>query len=356
MHTVEVHTAIEAVAQGEWDSFTAGQPFAQHRWLRLAETVVADYEPRYVLVRRQGRLVAAAIGALEHRLQNPALDAKFGWLVRKSPFLLVSVPMTATTGLLVGAGPDPDADLRALLDAIRGLVRSERFRFCIIDHLPMDHPAIAAQRGYCQLAWLPDTDLVLRWPSFDDYLRYLPRKKRHEITRTLRRAESDGLVVKQLVPTPDDGPTLDRLVANVVRRHGGSRRFTPDLFAKAAAALGTDLTVFGAHRHGRLVGCLAVLRCGDELDARWIGRDYELTTGTAVYPALITACVQGAIASGARRLHFGAGAYATKKHFGVSMEPRTRLFAARNPAVTRLMARVGRRFEPPGLPRQEDTP
>ena len=351
MRTVELVSTIEAVAPEEWDALSGDRPFAAHRWLRLAEAVITDYRPRYLLVRRQGRLVAAAMGALEHRLQNPVLDARFGWLVRRSPFFLISVPLTSTCGLLVDDSPDPQAELAELLRAVRAVTRKEGFRFSIIDHLTLRHPAIAAQRNFCQLAWLPDVHLDLRWATFDEYLDDLPRKKRHEIKRTQRHSEREGIVVSPLVPTPEHAPTLDRLVANLVQRHGGTRRFQPDLFGRAAAVLGSDLTLLAAHLDSRLVGCVSLLRCDDVIDVRWIGRDYERTTGTAVYPALLTACVRTAIASGAGRLHFGAAAYATKKHYGVTLEPRTRLFAARSPAVTWAMGRLGHRFEPPGLPR-----
>lgn len=349
MHTVETLTTIDAVPAGEWDLLAGDHAFAQHRWLRLAEGLLAEHRPRYLLLRRQGRLVAAAVGALEHRLQNPRLDARFGALVRRSPFLHITVPMTATPGLLVEAGADPEPGLRALLQTIRAVVRRERYRFCILDHLPLDHPAFALQRGYCRLAWLPDTGLDVTWASFEDYLAGLPRKKRQEIKRTQRRAEREGIVVKPLTPAPEHSPALDRMVAEVVRRHGGTRQFQPDLFVKAAAALGDDLTVLAAHRHGQLVGCVALVRGGDMLDVRWIGRDYEHTADTAVYHALLTGCVQTAISAGARRLHFGAGAYESKKQFDVSLEERSRLFAARSRAVTWLMGRLGHHFEPPGL-------
>jgi uncharacterized protein len=348
---VELARTIDTVAPDEWDALSGDRPFAGHRWLRLAESVIAGYRPRYLLVRRYGRLVAAAMGTLEGRLQNPVLDTRFGWLLRRSPFLSISMPLTSTCGLLVADAGNQQTELATLLRAIRTVTRKERYRFSVIDHLAPEHPAVAAaQRSHCRLALPPEVHLDLRWSTFDDYLSELPRKKRHEIRRTQRRSEREGIVVEPLVPTAEQAPTLDRLVAGLVRRHGGTRQFQPDLFGTAAAVLGDDLTVLAAHRNGRLVGCVALLRCGEVIDARWIGRDYERTAGTAVHHALLTACVRTAVSTDARRLRLGATAYRTKQHYGVTVEPRTRLFAARNPAVTRLVDRLGHRFEPQGLP------
>lgn len=326
-------SSIGEVAAEEWDELGGAVPFAGHRWLRLAETVLAEHRPRYVLVRRGGTLVAAAVGSLEHRLQNPALDARLGRLLRRRPFLHVALPMTASTGLL----GDETAEL---LGAVLAYVRRERLLFCVVDHLPA---SFATPPGYCKLGWLPETRLDLKWASFEEYLAFLPSKKRREIRRTQRRAVREGIVVEPAIPED----AFDAMVADVTRRHGGTRHYLPGLFRTAATALGPDLTLLAARRDGAPAGCIALLRSGDDLVVRWIGRDYSLTTGTAVYHALLTACVRSAIGSGARTLRFGAAAYSSKKQFGVELEPRIRLFAARSGAVTWLMGRVGRRFDPP---------
>ncbi|RSN12492.1 hypothetical protein DMB42_09730 [Nonomuraea sp. WAC 01424] len=340
MYSVDVLGSIGEVGAREWDALADGVPFVRHRWLGLAERVLAEHRPRYLLVRKDGGLVAAAVCALEHRLHNPVLESRFGRLTRRWPFLQVQAPMTATSGLLGGEGPQR----RVLLRAIRSLVRSERLLFCVVDHLPY----AAGQPGYCRLGWLPETLLDLTWPSFEAYLDHLPRKRRAELRRTQRRAEREGIEVRPLAGGA--GADLDRMVAAVDRRHGPHVFYRPGLFPEAAGALGADLTVLAAHRNGTPAGCVALLRDGDELVARWIGRDYAATEGTAVYHALLTACVRAAVGSGARTLRLGGAAYETKKQFGVRLEPRSRLFAARSGFVTRLVGGLGHHLDPPQLP------
>ncbi|MFI7696524.1 GNAT family N-acetyltransferase [Nonomuraea sp. NPDC049655] len=347
MYSVEVAASIGEVGAGEWDALADGVPFVRHHWLALAERVLSGHRPRYLLVRKDGGLVAAAVCALEHRLHNPVLESRFGRLTRRWPFLQVQAPMTATSGLLGGEGPQR----RVLLRAVRSLVRRERLLFCVVDHLPY----AAGQPGYSRLGWLPETLLDLTWPSYEAYLDHLPRKRRAEIRRTQRRAAREGIEVRPLTPGPGGEPDrlLDRLgpmVAAVDLRHGPHVFYRPRLFTEAAGALGADLTVLAARRDGAPVGCVALLRDGDELVARWIGRDYARTEGTAVYHALLTACVRAAVGSGARRLRLGGAAYETKKQFGVRLEPRSRLFAARGAMVTRLVGGLGHRLDPPQLP------
>jgi predicted N-acyltransferase len=335
--SIDAVDTIDRVDAAEWDGLCADHGYARHRWLRLAEAVMAGQRARYLLVRRDGRLVAAAAATIEHRLQDPRLDARLGWIVRRAPYLLVGVPLMAVPGLL--AGDDP-AGHGALLAAIRDHARRERFAFRVIDNLPAEHPAWRAQRDHVRLGWLPGTRLDIVWPSYEDYLAALPRKKRQEIRRGERRAAAEDIAVAPWTPAADEAPVLDRLVGDVLRRHGDIHELAPDLFARAAAILGDDLTVLAVRRRDRLAGCVALLREGEDLAAKWIGRDYAQTGGTAAYHAIVAGCVRTAIGLGVRRLHLGAAAYDTKRQFGVSLEPRGRLFATRSRALDRCLRGV----------------
>ncbi|MFN8487394.1 MAG: GNAT family N-acetyltransferase [Caldilineaceae bacterium] len=330
MQTVDVLYAIDEIDPQEWDAVCSNRAFVTHRWLRLAESVLAEYEPRYLLVRRQGRLVAAAIGTLEHQFRNPTLQAKAGWILRAFPCLRIAMPMMATSGLLVHS--DGGEELGALLEAIHAFVKRQRISFYTLDHLAVQHPvwALAPQRNYRQLAMLPETHLDIAWASYEDYLAALPRKKRKEIGRMERHAIDEGIVVQPIVPSPENSTVLDQLVGNLLHRYGETNRYAPNLFLRAATVLGDDLTILSAQRNGQLVGCTALLRSGNEVSAKWIGRDYARTAETAVYYAMVAGCVRQSIEMGAQRLHLGAAAYETKKQFGVGLEAQNEAFATRS--------------------------
>jgi len=57
MQTIEVHHTVADLA-GEWDELSGGVAFAGHRWLRLVEAVRPDLQPRYLVVRRGGRMIS----------------------------------------------------------------------------------------------------------------------------------------------------------------------------------------------------------------------------------------------------------------------------------------------------------
>jgi hypothetical protein len=337
-YTVEICRTAADIDPDEWNALCGGVAFAAHRWLRLVEAARPDLEPRYILVRRHGRVAAAAVGTIGHRLHNPRLEATLGAVLRRWPALHVGNPVTGTHGLLVAQAPDPDPG--PLLQAIQDCVERERFLLSLIDQLPPHHPVWAARHGQQRLPWLPVARLHLPVATFEQFLAGLPRKKRQEIRRGQRHSEREGITVQRLVPADDDGPHLDRLVANVLRRHDETFAFAPGLFLKARAVLGDDLIVLATYRHGHLVGCVALLRDNDELTAKWIGRDYERTDRSTAYHALVTQCVRTAIELGAGLLHLGAAAQETKHQFGVQWEARGRLLASRSRTANRWFGKL----------------
>ena len=73
-----VLTSIEQVAAADWNAMSGARAFVDHPWLRFTEAALANYEPRYVLLRRGGRLEAAAVCSVDRRFANPALQRRAG--------------------------------------------------------------------------------------------------------------------------------------------------------------------------------------------------------------------------------------------------------------------------------------
>ena len=66
----EIVTSIDRVTESDWNALCGGRAFVDHRWLRMVESVLANYEPRYVLLRRDGHLEGAAVCALDRRFST----------------------------------------------------------------------------------------------------------------------------------------------------------------------------------------------------------------------------------------------------------------------------------------------
>ena len=336
--TVEVVRSIGEVAPREWDDLAAGRPFARHRWLRLAESVLAGHEPRYVLLRNGQRVEAAAVCAVKRRFEHAGLQRVAGGVLHHFPALRCAIPIAFDPGLLVRPGTHAPLREEALLAALDRLSTRERATFTKLEYLSPQAdiwPALR-QSGYHDISMLRETALDIAWPSFDGYLAGLPRKKRKDLAKLRQRAAAEGIEVAPLRPSPETAPRLWRLVANVLRRHGAEENYHAELFLRAQAVLGDDLLVLVARREGEIVGCASLLADGGETAAKWLGLDYDRTWGTATYLSLLVECIAQSIARGATRLRTGATAYETKRHLGAVPTPRVGAIALRSRLLNHL--------------------
>jgi predicted N-acyltransferase len=342
---IEVVRRIADVPADTWDAIGAGRPFVSHRWLGLAESVLAGHEPRYVLLERNGRLEAAAVCAVQRHVQHPGLQRVAGGLLRHFPSLRCAIPIAFVPGLLIPPGADEPRLAAGLLAAIERLAARERAPFTKVEYLA---PAAATwpalrRAGYHQIDMWPDTAVEIAWTSFDAYVSHLPRRKQRDINRIRQRAADEGITVAPLHPTASTAPRLWQLFDNVMRRHGAMETYHPDLFLRASAILGPELLVLAARRQGEIVGCASLLTSGHETTAKWLGLDYGRTWGTATYLTLLMECIAQAIASGTSRLCTGATADETKRHLGARPEARSGAVLVRGRLFNHLAGAVVRR-------------
>jgi len=317
-------SSIEQVASAEWNALCGTRAFVDHNWLRFIEAALLGHQPRYVLLRRGGNLVAAAVCAVERRFANPALQQRAGWVLRQLPCVRCAVPVVSECGLVFQAGVDEEPLVPALLAGLRRLAIRERALFTTVGHVPFHAGTWQAARaaGCTPISQWQNTTLAIEWSSFDDYLAARPGDDRHEIRRMRRRAEREGITVEHAPLASQELPFLWRLIGNVQRRHNGDTAYADDLLERALAILDTDVHLLVARQSDETIGCVVLVRNQDELIAKWLGLDYERTLNTATYFASLTASVDLAIKLGVRRLRLGATAYSTKQQFGVTIEDR----------------------------------
>jgi predicted N-acyltransferase len=347
-YTFDIVHQISDIAAEEWDDLAVAgaAPFARHRWLRLAESVLIGHEPRYLLVRAGGRLEAAAVCAVRRRFEHPGLQRAAGRALRYFPGLRCALPIAFASGLLVRPGEDVPRRVAVLLAALDRLAARERAAFAKLEYLSPCEGVWPALRhaGFWQIGMWADTALEIAWPSFDGYLASLPAKKRKDVAKVRRRAAAQGIEVAPIRPSVDTAPQLWQLVANVLRHHGAEQTYHPDLFLRAADVLGDDLLVLAARREGQIVGCAGLLTSGAETSAKWLGLDYDRTWGTATYLSLLLECIAQAVAGGATCLRLGATAYDTKRHLGAVVAPRAGAVALRGRLLNHVASAVFHRL------------
>ena len=259
------------------------------------------------------------------------------------PHLLIAFPGYDTG--LVGAPTAADAVVTAVAS-----VASAAGALPAYVYLPPDEPLLASLRraGYVTGLVAATALLDLAKPSFSAYLASLPRKRRNEMQRELRRFADAGATV-EVLPAPAAAGVLDEvaeLEASVSRHHGRPEAASRPaaVNARLAAAFGEDMLVVVARHRGRCVASATLFRHGDELHGRSAGIDHRPARPIfAHFVAAYATPVRIACDLGLHRVGFGIAAFPAKVARGARLVP---LAAAlppdAPPSLLRLLERTDR--------------
>jgi predicted N-acyltransferase len=329
--TTEIIESINQVDPCEWDHLVQNRPFANWQWLELTESVLINHQPRYVLIRRYGDLQAGIVSALQTRFQNPLFQSTLGWAIRRYPGLRCSLPLSCDPGLLISHQASVAELLPVLMQGLEDLIQREHISYHTIDHIWPTMPLwkFLQSRGYHRIEHLSEIYLDIQWVSFEDYLKSLTSKKRGQYRRIGRRLEENGISLAVADPLAEDAQTLQNLVNNVFQRHREPNLYVEDLFSRASRLMGDDFKLIIARKNGCPIGCLAMLRNGNEWIGKWVGLDYEQTWNTHTYYGLSAECLRQAIEAGGQRLRMGTTGYQTKRDLAAVEENRIGALAFR---------------------------
>jgi len=216
--------------------------------------------------------------------------------------------------------------------------------------MPPDEPLLAALRraGYVTGLVAATARLDLDEPSFPAYLASLPRKRRTEIRRELRRFEAAGASIEVLL-APAAGPVMGEvaaLEASVSARHGRPEPVSQPaaVNGRLAAAFGEDMLVVVARHGGRCVASATLFRHGDELHVRSAGIDHEAARPIfAHFVATYATPVRLACDLGLRRVGFGIAAFRAKVARGARLVPLAAALPPHTPpSLLRMLERTDR--------------
>jgi predicted N-acyltransferase len=277
------------VDEAAWDALSGeDHPFVEHAFLRSLEDercVGADagWQPAHVLVRDGDALVGAApVYVKDHSQGEYVFD--WGWAdaseragIPYYPKLVVAVPFTPATGprLLVHPSADAPEVRAALVQGIRAVADAVGASSVHALFVPeVEAEALAGlglrRRLSYQFHWEDHG-----YGDFEGWLATLTSKRRKELRRERRQAESLGLdlAVERVVDWPErDLHALFRCYATTIAQHGWSAAYlTESWFLALPERLGHRALVATARRHGALVAGSLAFQRGRHLYGRYWG-------------------------------------------------------------------------------------
>jgi len=327
---VHVHSAVAQVAAAEWDRLAAHEPelatpFLSHAWLDALEQSGAvapeqGWSPRHLVLRRAGRLVAAA-PAYVKRDSDGDFSRDWHWAeaagragIPYYPKLVVGVPFTPVAGrrLLAAEGEDRAALTRAAAAALRELCREEGIRSLQVLLPPEDEARALEAEGLALRL-----DFRYRWVNagyrdLDEFLARFSSKRRSAIRRERAAPARQGISIRTVRGDElADAPSLwardvARLhEASVSRMPWGRRFLGRPFYDRVLRAMPGSVEVVEARREGRLVAMAFNVASAERLYGRYWGAIEEhpfLHFNVALYHS-----VEECIRRGTRAFDGGAG-------------------------------------------------
>lgn len=254
-----------------WDRLLFAQsaptPFMRHAFLSALHTngcatTATGWTPRFFLLERQGKLVAAcAIYIKSHSQGEFVFD--FGWArayhqhgLNYHPKVVCAVPFIPVPGsrLLARSPEDRALLVRHLLDWV------EAERLTGLHCLFASNEDVLAFQG---AGMLPRHTVQFHWSntqpgytSFDDFLANLSQEKRKKIRQERRKVAEAGVTFKVLQGsniTPADWDFFYHCYERTYLEHGNPPYFNRAFYASMAADMPEDWVLFIAEQHGQAI-------------------------------------------------------------------------------------------------------
>ena len=327
---LEVLTGISQVPAKEWDALFAHEPetaspFLRHAFLSALEesgsaTPSTGWAPRHLLLRRDGRLVAAAPTYLKEGSEGDfGRDWEWAGAAARAgapyyPKVVVGVPATPVTGrrLLVAAGEPRAAAVARLVQEALALVRAEQagglhVLFPTAEEALELEAAGLARRVDFQYHWRNQGDATMA-----QFLARFPSKRRNALRRELRAPAEQGITIRtvrgdELAHDPggwaDDCYELHRTSTDQMA--WGMRWVNQAFYQLVLSRMADAVEVVEARHHGRLVGMAFNLASRTTLYGRYWGAiDHHpfLHFNVALYHS-----IDQCLARGVQRFEGGAG-------------------------------------------------
>jgi predicted N-acyltransferase len=323
MAEIELREGIAGVPREEWNALVGEEsPFLEWDWLAGLEQAGAvggrtGWEPRPLLVREGGRLIAACpVYVKQHSEGEFVFDGSWAHAAERAgmayyPKLLVGVPFTPVTGgrCLVAAGRDRAQGARLLARALRELCVASRFSGVHVNFCREEEIAPLADSGY-----LLRLGLQYHWQNagyrcFEDYLGAFRSKRRNQIRRERRALAEQGVEVQVLVGDEIGSELVDpifRLYRSTVEQHYWGRQYLNRTFFELLIERFRHRLCFVlARQRGELVAGTANVLKNGALYGRYWGALRSLRH--LHFNVCYYAAIEWAIAHGISRFEPGAG-------------------------------------------------
>ena len=218
--------------------------------------------------------------------------------------------------------------VRAVCDAMEQLARQERVGILAFKDFDESYTTLLAglqDEGFCRVRNLPTTELDIRFPNFEEYLKSLSRVSRDGLKRKFKQVDAGVPIALEVADRLDDG-ALDETYAlylqTVAHNHEMQFEIVPKaFFVEMARRLPGQAKFFLWRLDGRLIAFAFCLVSGELFHDYYLGFDYAVAHQYHLYFVRFRDLVRWCIAHRIPRYEMGQTVYEPKRRLGFTFVP-----------------------------------
>jgi len=248
-------------------------------------------------------------------------------------------------GFSIVPGVSKVAAIDALADVIYRISRAEKLRGKIAAVLVKDfynsslkYTKELEEFKYHDFLVEPNMIVPIKWKTFDEYLMAMSKKYRSR-TKTIRKKgeeiERKNFSAEEIAK---NASIIDKLYLNVhMKAKFRMATLTPDYFVEMKTVLADRFTFTAYMLKGKMVGFKTSFLLKKDVEAHFIGLDYDINKTYELYQNILYDYVAEAIEYGAAKLYLGRTASEIKSNVGAQALGLTCYIRHRNPLSNRII-------------------
>ena len=157
------------------------------------------------------------------------------------------------------------------------------------------------------------------WRSFDDYLAAMSSKYRVRVKRAFKKGKNIVRKELNLQEIEENKEQIFDFYQNVANKAVfNTFTFTPEYFPEIKRQLGDKLKFIACYIEDKFVGFYTTIQNGNELDAHFLGLDYQVNRSNQLYLNMLYDMVRIGIDTGAHQITFSRTALEIKSSIGAA--------------------------------------
>lgn len=248
-------------------------------------------------------------------------------------------------GFAIAPQLDKTLAFDALADVIYRISRAEKLRGKIAAVLVKDFYADTLHYSkeleefkYHDFLVEPNMMVDINWKTFDEYLNSMSKKYRHRAKGIVKK----GLAMERRAFSADDinanAIEIEQLYNNVhLKAKFRMASLSAPYFAEMKRALNSSFNFIAYYYHQKLVGFRTTYILKEDIEAHFIGLDYEVNKEMEIYQNILYDYVKEGIAQNAKQLYLGRTASEIKSTVGAKAYELKCYIRHRNPLSNRII-------------------